>query len=528
LVRGPEGVTTVGVTNIASIVRMHGRERPDRTAIIHPARTTTWGELDERSSRVATGLIAEGVGAEDRIARIDKNSIEYYEVLFGGAKLNAVTVDVNWRLAPPEMAQIVNDAQATVLFVGSEFVPHLDKFQADLQTVRTIVVIGDATATHPAYEQWLAEQSAGDPGVEADADDVCLQLYTSGTTGLPKGVMLTNRNLFSFIEEVPRAWGFDHTKTSIVVMPLFHIAGSGWGLVGMATGARSVLLREVDPVKILESIERDRVTHAIFVPAVLQFLLITPQLGETDVSSLELIAYGASPISEAVLRAAMEAFGCEFVQVYGLTETTGAAVQLDASDHDPDNRPELLRSCGKPYPWIEVRVVDVDGNDLGEGEVGELWMRGVQVMKGYWNKPDETAAAVTADGWFKTGDAGYWRDGYLYLHDRVKDMIVSGGENVYPAETENVLMAHPAVADVGVIGVPHEKWGETVKAMVVKADGSDPTAQELIAYCRERLAGFKCPTSIDFIDALPRNPSGKILKRELREPFWAGKERRIN
>jgi len=357
---------------------------------------------------------------------------------------------------------------------------------------------------------------------------VCLQLYTSGTTGLPKGVMLTNRNLFSFTEEVPRQWGFDSTKTSIVVMPLFHIAGSGWGLVGMAVGARSVLLREVDPVKILAAIENERVTHAVFVPAVLQFLLIMPQLKETDVSSLELIAYGASPISESVLRASMQAFGCDFVQLYGLTETTGATVQLDARDHDPDNRPELLRSCGKPFPWIEVRVVDADGNDVGDGEVGEIWMRGVQIMKGYWNKPDETARAVTEDGWFKTGDAGYWRDGYLYLHDRVKDMIVSGGENVYPAEVENVLMGHPAVADVGVIGVPDEKWGETVKAIVVKAEGSEPTPEELIAYCRERLAGFKCPTSVDFIDALPRNPSGKILKRELREPYWAGRERRIN
>ena len=518
----------MSITNLAGIVRTHGSATPDGPALLYEGTTISWRAMDERSSRVANGLQAAGVPALGRVARIDKNGPDYFEILFGAGKINAVLVDVNWRLAAPEMAQIVNDAQATVLFVGSEFVPHLEKFQADLQTVKTIVIIGDATATQPAYEQWLAEQSADDPGVEADADDVCLQLYTSGTTGLPKGVMLTNRNLFSFIEEVPRAWGFDQTKTSIVVMPLFHIAGSGWGLVGMAMGARSVLLREVDPVKILEVVERERVTHAIFVPAVLQFLLITPQLKETDVSSLELIAYGASPISEAVLRAAMEAFGCDFVQVYGLTETTGAAVQLDASDHDPDNRPELLRSCGKPYPWIEVRVVDPDGNDVGEGEVGELWMRGVQVMKGYWNKPEETAAAITPDGWFKTGDAGYWRDGYLYLHDRVKDMIVSGGENVYPAEIENVLMAHPAVADVGVIGVPHEKWGETVKAMVVKAEGAEPTAQELIAYCRERLAGFKCPTSIDFIDALPRNPSGKILKRELREPFWAGKERRIN
>jgi long-chain acyl-CoA synthetase len=498
------------------------RERPERTAILHPARTTTWGELDERSNRVAAGLIAGGVGAEDRIARIDKNSIEYYEILFGAAKLNAVTVDVNWRLAPPEMAQIVNDAAAKVLFVGPEFVAHLDKIRDELQTVTRIIVCGDE------YETWLSQQEASDPGVEAESDDVCLQLYTSGTTGLPKGVMLTNRNLFTFIDEVAPTLGFSEDSVSIVVMPVFHIAGSGWSLVGMALSAMTVLHPEVNPPAIVQALGEHAVTHAFFVPAVLQFLLAVPELSSTDVSQLQLVAYGASPITEKVLRQSMDAFGADFVQLYGLTETTGAIVQLDASDHDPDNRPELLRSCGKPYPWVQVRCVDENGEDVPDGDVGELWVKSVQVMKGYWNKPEDTAKAITPDGWFRTGDAGYWKDGYLYLHDRVKDMIVSGGENVYPAEVENALMAHPEVADVGVIGIPDPRWGEAVHAMVVKAPGTDPTVDALIAFARERLAGFKCPKGITFVEALPRNPSGKILKRELREPFWAGQERRIN
>jgi long-chain acyl-CoA synthetase len=260
---------------------------------------------------------------------------------------------------------------------------------------------------------------------------------------------------------------------------------------------------------------------------VIQFLLLTPGVDTTDFSTLKMLAYGASPITDKVLVSGMETFGTQFIQVYGLTETTGAIVQLDPADHDV-NRPELLRSCGKPYPWVEMRVVDEDGNDVETGTVGELWTRSRQNMKGYWNNPEATAAAMTADGWFKTGDAGYRdADGYVYLHDRVKDMIVTGGENVYPAEVENVLMKHPAVADVAVIGVPDAKWGEAVKAIVVKAKDTDPTEQELITFCREHLAGFKLPKSVDFATELPRNPSGKLLKRELREPYWAGVDRRI-
>ncbi len=518
----------MAITDVAAIVRTHGAERPDQTAIVYEDRAITWSELDQRSNALAAGLVAAGVGVQDRVARIDKNDPSYYEMLFGAAKGNAVLVDVNWRLAAPEMVQIVNDAQAKVLFVGPDFIPVIDKIESELTTVEKIVVLGES-ATHDSYEQWLAtNKGAADPGGVAEGSDVALQLYTSGTTGLPKGVMLTHDNLFGFVNEVAPSWGFTGDSVSIVVMPLFHIAGSGWSIASMVMAAKCVLLREVDPTVILRKVEEERVTHAIFVPAVLQFLLLTPTLATTDLSSFELIAYGAAPITEKVLRGSMEAFGCKFVQVYGLTETTGAIVQLDAEDHDPDNRPELLRSCGKPYPWVEVRVVGDEGEDVTAGEVGELWIRSKQVMKGYWNKPEETAAALTEDGWFKTGDAGYVKEGYLYLHDRVKDMIVSGGENVYPAEVENALMAHPDVADVGVVGIPDERWGEAVHAIVVKAEGTDPEPQALIAFARERLAGFKCPKSISFTDVLPRNPSGKILKRELRQPYWAGRERQIN
>jgi long-chain acyl-CoA synthetase len=243
------------------------------------------------------------------------------------------------------------------------------------------------------------------------------------------------------------------------------------------------------------------------------------------------LVYGASPISEDVLARSVTTFGCKFWQAYGLTETTGAVVNLAPADHDPNgpNR-HRLRSCGLPGPGVEIRIVDTDAlADCPQGEVGEIWIRSPQVMKGYWNMPDETAKSIDPDGWFRSGDAGYLdEDGYLYIHDRVKDMIVSGGENVYPAEVENVLMGHPAIADVAVIGVPHEKWGETAKAVVVRAAGADVSEQDVIDYARERLARFKCPTSVDWVDALPRNPSGKILKKDLRGPYWEGRSRNVN
>ncbi len=361
------------------------------------------------------------------------------------------------------------------------------------------------------------------------------QLYTSGTTGLPKGAMISGRNISSILTEADRVFHIGPDTVSLVAMPLFHIGGTGWALCGMSRGGHSVILRDIDPVEALRLIEEHRITETFVVPAVLMFLLATPELATTDVSSLRTVFYGASPISEDVLVRSMEALGCDFAQVYGLTETTGAITSLMPDDHDPDGpRSRLLRSAGRPFDHVELRIVDTDSGDvLPAGAVGEIWTRSDQNMLGYWNKPAETASVLSDDGWFRTGDAGWIDDeGYLFLHDRIKDMIVSGGENVYPAEVENALLAHPAVADAAVIGVPDEKWGETVKAIVVRsadARDDDPAlADDIIAFTRDRLAHYKCPTSVDFFDVLPRNPSGKILKRELRAPYWPEGERLIN
>ena len=516
---------------MAGALREWSAQAPDEVMFTCDGSTTTWAEFDRRSSQVAQALASEGVGPHDHVAFLDKNGLAYFEVAFGGAKINSVLVAVNWRLAPPEMAYIINDAGAKVLVVGSEFTEQLAQFEDQLTTVTRILVARAQHAKHQSYHEWLSGRSQDDPGVEAGPDDVAMQLYTSGTTGLPKGVMLTNSNLGAILPQLSGEIGLDRTSVSMGAMPLVHIGGSGWALAGIARGARTVIVREIDPGAILGIIQSQSVTHAFLVPAVIMFLLADPTCPTTDFSAFRCMTYGAAPISEKVLQQALSAFGCQFVQFYGLTETTGAITLLRAEEHEPaGSHPERLRSCGVPFAGIELRIVDPStGTDQRVGKVGELWTRSTQNMKGYWGNPEATAATITPDGWLKTGDAGYLdTDGFVYLHDRVKDMIVSGGENVYPAEVENALMGHPGVADVAVIGVPSERWGETVKAIVVRAPASEVTGPELIQFARERIAAFKCPTSVDFADSLPRNPSGKILKRELREPYWRGVERRIH
>jgi long-chain acyl-CoA synthetase len=493
-------------------------------------RRISWAEMDARSNEVAAALADEGVQHGSRLAIIDKNGVEFWELLFGAAKLGAVLVSVNWRLSPNEMATICADAEARVVVVGPDFLPAVEKEEAALADGARLVAIGEH-ARWSDYASWSARSDAPDPGVDTAFDDVALQLYTSGTTGLPKGVMLTNANLAALLPEDGPKWELAADAVVLAVMPLFHIAGCGWALAGMAQGAETVLEREFDPMRTLDLLAGD-VTHAFFVPVILQVLTSIPGVQERDFSGVRYIVYGASPITEAVLLRSLETFPhTNFVQVYGLTETTGAITQLDHADHDPGGpRAHLLRSAGKPWDYVEIRIVDpASGEALGPKQVGEVWTRSPQNAAGYWRKPEETASSFTDEGWFHSGDAGYVdADGFLFLTDRIKDMIVSGGENIYPIEVENVLAGHAEVVESAVIGVPSQRWGETVKAVVVRTEGASVTEDELIAFCRDRIAHYKCPTSIDFADVLPRNPSGKLLKRELRDPYWTGQQRSIS
>jgi long-chain acyl-CoA synthetase len=516
------------IPTIADVTRHHARERPDQTALYYQDERISYRALDLRASQVAQALMRAGIAPESRVAVLTKNAPAFFELWFGATKANIVLVPVNFRLAPPEIAYVVNDAGAELLFVGADYYDAVEKVAGVLKTVRTIIALDGGHPAWTDYTVWRDRAPAVDPLLPLRGRDCAIQMYTSGTTGHPKGAQLSHDNLLTLLPNALRQWGvWRDSDVNLVCMPLFHIGGSGWALIGLYRGIENVLARDFDPGAILRLIEERRITKTLFVPAMMLFLLQAPQCRDTDFSSLDLILYGASPAPLDLLRNALAVFGCGLGQVYGLTETTGAVTYLPPEDHG-EHAIERMASCGKPSDGVEIRVVDALGRALPAGEVGEVVCRTPQIMLGYWNLPEATTQALR-DGWFHTGDAGFFdQDGYLHIYDRVKDMIVSGGENIYPAEVESALFGHPAVADVAVIGVPDEKWGEAVKAVVVKKPGVQVSAGELIEHARQRIAGYKVPRSVDFIDVLPRNPSGKILKRELRKPYWQGRERQVN
>lgn len=518
----------VAARTLGDVIAHQCAVRPDAPAQVFEGVPTSYAQLNQYANSVANGLRGEGLAAQHRIAYLGRNSDVYFELLFGAARAGTVLIGLNWRLAAPEIAFILNDGEAQILFVEEMFRPVVDACLPQCPGIRKVIYTSGAAAD---YRGWRDAQSDVEPDITVAEDDVVMQMYTSGTTGWPKGVLISHRCFMAQMAAADAAadWGqWRDDDISLVAMPTFHIGGTMWAFTAFYQGCVNLLLPAAEMSAVLRAIETRRASRMFVVPALLQAMVNDDGARAADLGSMRVIIYGASPIAEDVLRRSMQLFAnAIFTQHYGMTETAGSIAALPPADHDLQGSPRM-KSCGKPFAGVDVKIVSPEGEVLPPGGVGEILIRTGSVMRGYFKRDAATAEALR-DGWYHSGDAGYLdEDGYLYIEDRIKDMIVSGGENIYPAEIENALHGHPAVRDVAVIGVPDDRWGEVVKAVVVGQPGADLSEAELLAFARERIAGYKLPKSVDFVDELPRNASGKLLKHVLREPYWRGRARAVN
>lgn len=506
------------------------REHPESEFAVCGERRLTYAEAAERVNRIANALVAGGLEKGDRIAVLSKNEIELALLYYAASKAGVVPVPLNYRLAPPEWSWIASDARARWLLAQPALAEALEPHRGELGTVERFVALNGVREGWEALDALEAAAPSGPPEREISPEDDVYQMYTSGTTGRPKGAVLQQRAVMAQLHQGALGFGGEPGERALIVAPLYHAAAAVTAFATVQMGGALYILPDFDPKETVRALSEEEIGISLLVPAMIQFCLVAvPDAAERTYPKLRLMVYGASPIAEETLRRAMEVFGCDFMQGYGMTETTAAATYLFPRDHRRalEDRPELLLSAGRPLLGTQVRVVDEEGRPLPPGEIGEIAIRGPQLMRGYWNRPEATAGALRG-GWMHTGDAGRIdAEGYVFVQDRVKDMIVSGGENVYPREIEDVLFQHPDVADAAVIGVPDEKWGETVKAVVVPNAGASPSEDSILDFCKGKLGGFKRPRSVDFIDELPRNPSGKVLKKQLREPYWEGRSRRV-
>jgi len=507
------------------------RERPGLLALVCGERRQTFGDLYGKVRRVAGMLQEMGVGPNDRVGMLSVNSDHYIEYLYGTWWAGAVVNPVNIRWSAREVAYSLDDCDTQVLLVDDTFVELAREVQGLSSSLKTLVYVGHGTSPEGMLD-YHALVAAARPAADAmrQGSDLAAVMYTGGTTGLPKGVMLTHGNLYT--GQLGAIAGATRPDNAIGLhaAPMFHVGGIGLVLQLMLRLCPQIVLPGFDEVAILQAIHTERASETFLVPTMLKRVIEHPRFDEFDISSLSLVLYGAAPVDEALLERAMQALPqASFIQLYGMTELSPVITALPAWCHEPEHRTfGKLRSAGRPTPVAEVRIVDADDLELPVGEVGEIAARGPMVMAGYWNKPEQTAEALR-NGWMHTGDGGYMdADGFIYVVDRIKDMIVTGGENVYSAEVENAILRMPQVSMCAVVGVPHEKWGESVHAVVVLREGATLTSDQVIEHCRTLIAGYKCPRSIDFRDALPVSAAGKILKYQLREPFWKGRSRRIN
>lgn len=501
---------------------------PHKTAIVFEDNRYTFTQFNRRVNCLANALLDLEIKHQDRIGIVCHNSNNYLEIVFACAKIGAISTHFNWRLPAEEIQALVKEAGCKFVFISTKF-PIIEEVLKKCPSTK-MIYIGDSPEEGLIYEQLIQSYPAANPGVAVGENDILLQIYTSGTTGYPKGTMFTHSNIIRHCLANIIDTNWTEQDIFLFSLPLFHASASGV-YNSIISGSTTIIQDGFQIEKYLEAIRRERVTAFGIVPVMLCFLVEYPKIQTFDLSSLKKIIYGSAPINIEVLKRSLQLFKCDFYQLFGMTEMGPVISVLRPEDHNVSGTEEEIKkltSAGKAAIGAIVKVVDEEGKDCFQNQIGEIITKGPGIMKGYFNMDEETQKAMK-NGWFYTGDLGYFdEEGYLYVVDRKSDMLISGGENIYPKEIEDCIrLLTDDIFDVAVIGVPDDKWGETVKALVIKKENSSITADEIIKHCEKTIASYKKPKSVEFVESLPRNSTGKIQKHLLKERYWLGKERRI-
>lgn len=516
-------MNTIDFLNIATAIV------PDRTCVVFEGKRLSYAEINERANRLANALLKLGVQKTDRVAILQVNCPQYLESYYATAKTGAIFVPLNFRAKQDELTYMLTNAEASTLFVGERYLDMVNGMRPQLSFVNNYISIDKKSDGFLYYEDLVGSAPPDEVVTEIDDNDTTILLYTAGTTGRPKGVPLTHNSFSVYVLGNVEPASPDITETNLLTVPLYHVAGTQALLAAIYGGRTLAMMRQFETREWLETVQKEKASRAMLVPTMLKWIVDDPDFNKYDLSSLKVITYGAASMPLEVIKKAMEVLpGVRFINAFGQTETASTITALTPEDHnitgtEAEKEKKLKRlasSIGRPLPDVEMKVIDEEGNELPPGEVGEIVARGPRVMSGYWKDPEKTAQALTKDGWLRTGDMGYRdEDGYFYLAGRADDLIIRGGENISPEEVENVLYSHPKIEEAAVIGIPDPEWGQEPRAIVVLKKGAEATAEEIMEFCRQRLSSFKRPRSVIFVDSLPRNPMGKVLKRVLRQQY---------
>ncbi len=518
-------MNTIDFLNIATAIV------PERTCVAFEGKRVRYAEINERVNRLANALLKLGAHKTDRVAILQVNCPQYIETYYATAKIGAIFVPLNFRAKQDELIYMLTNAEANTLFVGDRYLDLVNNMRPQLSFVKNYISIDKKGNGFLYYEDLISSAPPDEVFTEIEDNDNTILMYTAGTTGRPKGVPLTHNSFSVYVLGNVEPASPDIAETNLLTVPLYHVAGAQAMLAAIYGGRTLAMMRQFETKEWLETVQREKASRAMLVPTMLKRVIDDPDFSKYDLSSLRVITYGAAPMPLEVIKKAMEVLpGVRFINAFGQTETASTITALGPEDHiitgtEAEKEKKLKRlasSIGRPLPDVEMKVIDEEGNELPPGEVGEIIARGPRVMSGYWKDPEKTTQALTKDGWLRTGDMGYRdEDGYFYLSGRADDLIIRGGENISPEEVENILYSHPKIEEVAVIGIPDPEWGQEPRAIVVLKKGEKATVDEIMEFCRAKLSSFKRPRSMIFVDSLPRNQMGKVLKRVLRQQYGA-------